>query len=399
MPRGWLYITLACAVLTAGCATGADRAAPRQVGAEAVRAPYLLRSRAELEARVLGPVALDLDSALPLVQARDGRLFAGDFRLGGAEGPWRYRAGYALGLGDIVQAGQSPGAGLTSGLAEQRLEQQMLLELPELAGAPLALGYTQSSADRWTMDDEQEQHRQVTSLRWAPDFAALDLRLAGPDSGFADPDLALDCALRGDLRVPLGDRARRSLQLSGRGCDVVSAPPRFAGLSAQSYRLAYAWGQPGQQSRVRLGAIAPARSGEPRPAAPRRAYELGLSQSQRHDGWTARLEAALRARDAARAGDAAAPDAQWMARARLSRRLPTFSLTADWSHGHDPHWFLPGPSRPASRLGLALSFSRWARSIAPALDPELGLDWHWSQSGAARAGSQQELRLFLSAFW
>ena len=282
----------------AGCATGAERAAPLASSTEAAPAPYLLRSRAELEARVLGPVALDLDSALPLVQGSDGRLFAGDFSMGGGEGLWRYRAGYALGLSDIVQAGQSPGTGFPGGLAEQRLEQQMTLQLPELAGAPLALGYAQSSADRWTMDEEHEQHRQVASLRWAPGFAALDLRLAGSESGFAEPDLALDCALRGDLRVPLGDRSRRSLLLSGRGCDVLSAPPRFAGLSAQTYRLAYAWGRPGQESRVRLGAVAPAWNGESHPAAPRRAYELGLSRSHSHDGWTARLEAAVRARDA-----------------------------------------------------------------------------------------------------
>lgn len=404
LPRSWLYMVLGCALLSAGCAGLDERDGDGSRAAGAASSPYLLRSRAELESRVVGPVALNLDSALPVLQSRDSSLFAGDLSLGDADGPLSYSASYALRPGEIVHAGQAPQTGLPSGLGEQRIHQQALLQSPKLGGAPLALAYSRSSVDRWTTDRGYQQHRQVTSLRWAPEFAKLDLRLAGPGSSFSDPDLALDCDITGDLRLPMAAVAPAGsgyLQLSGRGCDVAGAGPRFSELDAQTYGLAYGWQRSGRESRLELAAIDPVWSGGQARQHARPSYELGLTQTFRREAWSTSLKAARRQRASSLGSDAPEVAAKWMTRAELTRELPAFSVSASWAHGHDPMWFAPELDAPTDRLGLAMNFSRWAQTMAPYWSPNLSLSWHWERDHAAKAapGDEQALRLDLSAFW
>lgn len=404
LPRSCFYILVACVLLTAGCASTSERDAYGSLTADTARGPYLLRSRAELEARVVGPVALNLDSALPVVQSREASLLAGGLALGEADGPLSYSASYALSPGDIVHAGQSPFAAPPSGLGEQRINQQAMLKLPELAGAPLALGYSRSSADRWTTDDAYEQHRQVASLRWAPEFAEFDLRWAGPGSGFSDPDLALDCDITGDLQLPLAavDPSGSSyLQLSGRGCDVTGSGARFSDLDAQTYGLAYGWQRSGRESRLELAAIDPVWGGGQTRQHADPSYELGLTQTLRREAWSTSFKAARRQLASSAGGDAPEARGQWMTSAKLTRELSDFSVSASWAHGHDPQWFAPAPGAPSDRLGLAMNFSRWAQTVAPHWNPNLSLSWRWERDRAAEAAARNEqaLRLDLSAYW
>lgn len=89
LPRSWLCIALPWALLTVGCGSSAERDGLGSLFVNTSSGSYLLRSRTELESRVLGPIALNLDSALPVVQSSEESLLAGSLALGGTEGPLR----------------------------------------------------------------------------------------------------------------------------------------------------------------------------------------------------------------------------------------------------------------------------------------------------------------------
>lgn len=403
LPRSWLYIALPWALLTVGCASSAERDGLGSLSVNTPPGSYLLRSRTELESRVLGPIALNLDSALPVVQSSEESLLAGSLALGGTGGPLRYRASYSLMPGEIVRAGQIPQTTPPRGLGEQLIEQQAMLELLEVAGAPLALSYSHARTDHWTTEAGFEPRREVTSLRWAPDFAEFDLRWAGPGSGFVDSDLALDCDVTGDLQLPLAapDSLGRSyLRLSGRGCGVDDAGPRFAGLGVSTYGLTYGWQWAGRESRLELAAIDPEWRGVPAGPSAQPSYELSLTQTMHREAWSTSFKAARR-QHASDAAAAHAETANWMARVELTRELPAFSVSASWERGHDPLWFAPEPGSPADQLGLAMGFSRWAETVMPHWSPEFSLSWRWERDWAAEAasGDDQVLRLDMSAFF
>jgi hypothetical protein len=399
------------ALVISGCATAPGRSAPVTNAAPILPTQYLFRAGAAGDAGFLVPLSFSVDSALPMVQTRTGNLFASRFNLGRPDGPLTYSASYSLSPGNILLADQLARLSAPQGLAGRRIGQAVRLKLPPVAGAPLALGLSRESEDMWTVNGNSERQRRVASLRWTPKLASVNLE-AGTAAGPREPNLALDCAISGNLRVPL-PAARpgraQALQFSGRDCRVVTANPRYANLGAQTYGLAYSWRQPQRESRLRLSAIDPAWGPERMQPGMGSSYELALSQTRSRDRWSATGELGLRR--AARTESYAVPDGDnqtfadaddyWTTSLTLTRRLPAFAVSANWTHGADPLWFMPDIGQQADRFGLTLDFSRWARGIAPPLTPNLALNWHWHQARSRQdvVAGNSAVRLQMSVMW
>lgn len=381
---------------------------------ENLSAERLFRGDATVDARFVGPVSFSVDSALPLVQRDAESWFASSLSVGGSGSPLSYTASYSLKPGGVLDAEElERSLDVPQQLGGQQIGQNMRLQLPALAGAPLALDFSHESSDMWTLAGSYtRQQRQVAGLSWKPQLAAFTVQWAGAAAG-RDGSLALDCGLRGQVRVPAPSRSGRAhaLRFSGRACQVVSANARYAGLAAQTYGAAYLWSKGERESMLSLSAIdpvwqqgAPGSDIEP-------SYELGLTQSRHFGAWTAKALLAVR-RAAAWDGTALAVDdvdavveperdTAWTTTATLTRQLPALSVSASWAHGADPLWFMPDIGQQADRFGLAMDFSRWAQAVVPDLTPTLAMSWHWTQARTRqdeRIGDRQ-LKLQLSVLW
>lgn len=412
MTRRPRYQAVLLALALAACATAPERAseAPSDASSSATRDTS--RTAIAPDAALLGPLTVHLDGALPLIQSTPTDVLASSIALGQPTGPLHYRARYALSPGSMLIADQFAQRTTPRHVGSQHVDHDVRLHLLSPAGAPLALRYSREMEGRWHLDGGSDALRQMASLSWAPAAAQFDLQWAGDDAVPRDADAALRCSLTGSVRVPLaaGTAPRdRSVRLSGRGCDVVPYREGLAGLNAVAFGLNYSSQRAQRLNTLRLSAIDSGAS-DPVEHMPRHtSYELRWSQSRRYDTWSARAEAALR-----RAGGLPTAPAtsqpidtgaatHWITGASLTRRLPAFSVSANWTYQADPYWFIPEKAEPADRFSLNVDFSRWAANLAAPLNPDLSLSWHWSQlyprDETTYLSRDNAVRLDMSATW
>lgn len=127
------------------------------------------------------------------------------------------------------------------------------------------------------------------------------------------------------------------------------------------------------------------------------------------DSWSTRVRVAMRHTTARNL--AAAPgevgrfpddtDTYWTASASVTWRSPAMPVSADWSHGVDPLWFMPQIGQRSHRVGVRVDLSRAVTHLLPEATPQVGLDWNWSQtqSRTNTVTADSTLRLNAAILW
>lgn len=373
------------ALLLQACASSPGnrgQAEPGQAEPDTAGAPVKARaSGAAGESRL---VRFDVDGNVPILEGREDAdaVLASGVNLGIDDELLRYRASYRLEAGDLFSFDQPDYTGTKppSTLAGQSFGQNIVLRLPELAGAPLSLGVTAEVQGQWLFAGARRSQQERANLEWSPGPATINMQWSGNASGF-DPLLALRCNFESTLKLPMQDGGRRTqaLRVSGREC-IVADGTRYAGTPARAWMLGYVWSGAAQESEARLRVIDPVRTGELFDMDIDPGYQLGLSH--RRDFGALSAEALVSVRQApALPTDpvAAVEDTRWSANASLTWNLADASISAHWAQGVNPLWFAPDVLEQRDRFGLALDLSSWVESLAPGTSPELGLRWDWSR--------------------
>ena len=364
--------------------------------------PYRLGSAA-----LASGVEIGVDGALPLVDSRGDPLFAGRVGIGDDSAPFRYLATYKLEPGDVFADPTAP----PKRFGGQRFGQELRMRLPAVAGSPLALQFRAEARDVWETDrDIVEQQRQLALLEWSPGLASLALQWGAGDAK-ADSRLALDCALRGTLRMslPNGSAAGApAMRVTGRDCRVRTSDARYSELAAATWGVALAWHSSGAQTELLFSVIDPDGKTTLRQEIDA-SYEFGLSHRRAHGDWSTEALVAMRHAPAwdlsARLGGTGAyasdADAYWMARMSLTRHLPAVSLSANWSHSADPMWFMPEIGQQKHRLDVRLDLSRLLAAVAPQVNPQLSMQWNWfeTRSRADAVTGDNEIKLSMAVAW
>ncbi len=374
-----MLVPLALAI--AGCA-GPE---PRARSADQLDHAFI-DLQAETPAAVLGAVDLQLGGAAPRPGSADA-LLRGNVNVGDDAQPLRYQANFTFAPGDVLSKIGTDVTEAPKGLGHQRIDQQMTLRSPPLAGAPVAIGLSTALERHWTTTGFAQSQRERAELRWSSSLAQLDLHWS--DTGIAlGTATALDCNMRGTLRVPVAshERAgRHSVSLFGNDCTVRAANSRYGSLAAQNWGLAYAWERASQASRVRVARITPLWGEALDGAGNVASYEFGLSHAIDAGHWKAEARVTLRQTPIWQdheAGARTAPgrDAFWTSDTTVTRRLQHVALSAIWVSGADPLWFTPERGNRREHFGLEIDFSNWARGLLPDLTPIMAMRWDWSQA-------------------
>lgn len=365
----------------------------------------------------LGPINVGVDGALPLLHTRTEPVLASRLGLGGGESRLSYAASYTVMPGNIFDdTAPAPPPGVAppppQQLGQQRFGQNFRLNLPPLAGAPVSLRLTAETHERWTMSgNSSAQQRQLANLAWAPWRVNLNLQWDGGVAP-ADARFALDCDLRGTLRMPLqpaGALAPRAIQLSGRACQLHGVGPRYSDVTAETWGMAFDWSRRDSETQFLLATIDPAGQNAPEQQVIDPAFELAVRHQRNHGPWSARALVAMRVatewdldlRDELTGQYASGSESHWTATASLTRHLPAMSVSADWMHAADPMWFMPQIGQRSNRMNMRLDFSRAVASLMPEVTPQMAVQWNWSQARSrtdAIAGDSL-VRLNMAVLW
>jgi len=330
-----------------------------------------------LQGRVAGPAA----AVLPGVSS--------DFRLGSDEGLFHYQAGYAMQPG---QAFDRASTHASDQVASQSLGHDLGLRLDGLPGAPLRLGMAYRQQADWRVDTGSLADERAVQLGWAPAFAAFQLRWS-ESSAAPQP---LDCALQGEMSMPLAEQAL-ALKLGGRSCRIVSTSPEQQGLDARAWSAALEWGAEPQRSTLRLQAIDPVPAGDGAASDPQAGYELGLARQRLLGPWSAQSRLAWR-----RVEDARHPELAegWNSETQLRRDLYGLGLSAGLSRGTNDLWFVPEGGARSDQLKLGVDLSRWAGGWMPGLAPQTGLFYTRARSlGSSGRSEDDALQWKFSLLW
>lgn len=368
------------ALLLQACAS--SPAAPGQ--AEAARADAA-PAQAGTKAGGGRLLLFDVDGQVPVLDGRQSgdALFASGVNVGIMDDELlRYRASYKLEAGDLFSFDQPGYTGTKppSTFAGQSFGQNVVLRLPEVAGAPLSLGVTTEVRDQWLFAGESQAQQERANLEWSPGRATINMQWSGSASGF-DPSLALSCNFESTLKLPTRDGGShaQALRVSGREC-TVSDGTRYAGIPAQAWMLGYVWSGAAQESEARLRVIDPVWTGELFESDIDPGYQLGLSHRRDFGALSAKALVAVRQTPVSPADPlAVVEDTSWSANASVTWHLADASISADYAQGVNPLWFVPNVLEQRDRFGLALDLSRWIESVAPESSPEFGLRWDWSR--------------------
>lgn len=341
----------ACILLVSSLATGCAAPSP-QGGAIAVAA------------QTVGPVEIGLDGALPLIHTRSGPVLAS--RVGVGDALLRYDASYTVEPGDVfADKPLAPGRAPPQRLGAQRMGHDVSMRLPPLGGAPIAVDFTAETREQWsTTGATTSRQRQVASLAWSPRFASVELQWAA-DYSALDKGLALGCELGGTVQLPLQYTEAAgplALRISARDCKVVTSNADYRELAADAWTVALAWGEAGHQAEILVSMIEPAWHDAPERQAIEPSYEFGVSHRMDHGLWSTRTLVAMRYTSAwelaapvdARGHYLSDAEAYWLASASLTRHLPAVSVSADWTHGADPMWFMPAIGERRHRFEMRL---------------------------------------------
>lgn len=334
-------------------------------------------------------VKVDLDGALSrLGGGHHGEaLLETDLSVGLAADSLRYEASYSLERGDVLSVIEAD-TGRTAAptrLTGQSIGQRLELDLPELAGSPLSLGFDNKFSSAWLVSGYSESRHSTADLHWSPGPAAVDVEWSGTRLPF-DASTALACDLRSTIRVPTHEGSGHSegVSLTGGKCSIAARDGPFADVTTRTFGLHYEWKHPGRASTAELKVIDPAwdRYDVQWNADP--GYELGLSHRRDFGSLSARAVVLLRQ---ASIWDGAAPpgelrtasDSSWATTTSLTWKLPHASVTANWARGEDPLWFTPEIGERRDRFGLALNLSQWVRTLLPDASPKFAMNWNWSR--------------------
>jgi hypothetical protein len=335
------------------------------------------------------PVEMELDGAVPVAQTRSDPLLAGRLGLGGEDLPLRFSARYLVEPGDVfAESPGAPGRAPPSQLARQRMGQDTVLRLPEFAGAPPTLKLSSEVVERWSVDGQRSGHRerQAGGLGWSRGLTKVKFEWAD-GAVAAEPGVALLCDLKGALQAPLnpyGADGSATIRMFGRSCRLQTSDDRYSEVQAQAWGMAVAW----EQTELVFSAIEPDWGGTPENQPIDPAYELRLRQRFKRGPWIAGTQIAMRqasawdlaADDAAAGQFVADKDAYWTASASMAHQWPATSLSANWSHGTDPMWFMPQIGQRSNRFDLRLDLSEAFTSPASGARPKVGVHWYWTEA-------------------
>lgn len=348
---------------------------------------------AAASATQVGPIRFDVDGAVPLVQTRSDPLLASRVGVGSSLDFWRYEARYAVEPGDVfAEQAASPGGAAPQRFGGHHMGQNFRMRIPTAGYGPVALRFSTEAREHWTTGGDTVGHqRQAANLQWSPRLAKLELQWVG-DGGAADGQLALGCEVRGTVRVPLPaeeSAMSRVLRFSGRDCQV-QAPPNsdYQALGAEAWDVALAWQHAGRETEVLVSVIDPAWTTVVERQNIDASYEFGVSHREVYGPWSANTRLSMRY---ATAWDLAAPtdalgyyqsdaESYWTASASLTRQLSAVSLSASWTHGVDPMWFVPEIGQRRHGINMRLDLSRAVAPFVPDATPRLAMHWNWSQA-------------------
>lgn len=386
-------------LLLVSCASGPPRPSAETDEPQVLRSgerrqgsvPSMLRER----------VRVDVASALPLVEeTASDELLQGALTVASDE-LFSYRAAYSLSAGDLVSgwSGERREVSAPTQIGLQQVVQDVRLELPELAGAPLSLAFNTELGSRWQLSDTAEFRREGAQLDWSPGPAAVRVQWSGePLSPGASA--ALGCGLESSIRLPTHGDANRGqdLRLSGRSCIVAGQDMPAGGMEAQAIDLQYVW-RVSADRRLAMGLSVI----EPRPAATdaegdaARGYELDFLGSRALGPLRAEASVAFRRPGSWHLANlpvhTAEGDSHWAADATLTWQLSQAALSANIAVGADPLWFAPNLGQRRDRFGLALDLSRWIGALTDGPEPRLGMNWHWARLDAPEATGENTLQL------
>jgi hypothetical protein len=411
----WKFVRTAMAALLAlslvACASApvTHNSAPSAAGAREL-APVNLSANAPM----VGAMAFRVQGAVPVVGDSVPAAFSSDISIGDRSSPIRYQVSYAVSPGDVLSSIGSDISRAPTGLARQRTRQQVTMSSPTVVGAPLRLDLSTETTGNWTTGGYRASQRERAELRWSQRRADIRLQWSGAGAQ-RDQSLALDCDLQGTVRLPVSggdERPSRSFNLSGRDCVVRSPRAARMGLGAQHWGVGYSWADPGLESEIVLSMINPVTDLPDSHAIYDSGYELGLRHSRQYGGWRANARVALRQPATVTqiygsgtpgmqwpgGGEA---DLRWTADTSLVRDLNRMSVSASWTYGADPLWFMNEAGTRTDRLGVALDMSGWAGLWFPELQPQLSMRWRWSHMHSSMNAQRNvnELAVSMSVAW
>lgn len=397
-PRRLLIVV--ASLLLASCAAEPPRQTAEAGDASAVRgtfAPTVLYDR----------VRLDVASALPLLEDTSSgeELFESALTFSSDE-LFTYRAAYTLAAGDLVSRwGTEPAKVVTpapSQIGVQQVVQDVQLELPELAGAPLSLAFNTELGNKWLVSDTAAFRRERARLDWSPGPAVVSVQWSGTPVA-ANGSSALGCALESSIRLPTYEEAGSSqdVRLSGRSCVVAAEGIPRGDLQAQAVDLRYVWqASAGRRIAAGLSVIEPRSGFADLERDAERGYELDVLHSRDLGPFRAQASVAFRRPGSwyfgglpgasLHPGDG---DPHWAADATLTWDLSRAALSANFAVGTDPLWFAPELGHRRDRFGLALDFSRWIGAMTDGPEPRLGMNWNWSRPYAPENPGESSLHL------
>lgn len=378
--------TLACTL--ASLLLGACAASPPPRAVEAASpAPERTAQRRQTANEDAGLVSFAGSARLTPDDGDDDSLVASDFSLG-IDDLLSYRASWSVESGDILAAEPSRGANapLPTRFAGQHLGQELELDLPELAGAPLSLAASSEFRNDWMVSGSAQSQRERASLSWSPGRAKFDVLWAGTAS-LADGSTALNCDLQSSMKLPThqGSDHSEALRIYGRDCVVAADGKAYAGIAAHNWGLGYVWNRPRGQSEAVLSVIDPEWTRVLDFTGVGPGYELGISHRRDFGSLSAKALVSWRQ---APGGELPADLAEHAydaevrnlaANASLTWHLPEASVSASWAKGVDRLWFTPDPTQRGDRFGLAVNFSRWMEALLPEASPQLAMNWNWSE--------------------
>jgi hypothetical protein len=316
-----------------------------------------------------------VDGSLPQPDRAPAPLFASGLRLDAAGGVFLYEADYQFQPGAMFgTAGPVSEGAIGSRIGEQAMAQRFNWSMAEFAGAPLKMGLSYQQQDQWSRTGPEQQAQRQVGLSWAPVLASFDLQWVGSTSAAAP----LDCPLQGSMRVPLG-AADSALRLGGRDCRVVM-PDLSRGGNARTWSAALEWGAAERSSALRALAIDPvAEQSGPDVDVPA-GYELGASQQIPVLGWQAQASAAWQRPP----GELA--EGGWTTDAKLKREVRNVGVSAGMRRGLNSYWFMPEAAQKVDQYELGLDLSRWAKGLAPGLQPAMGMAYQWTPGATPKGG-------------
>jgi hypothetical protein len=190
---------------------------------------------------------------------------------------------------------------------------------------------------------------------------------------------------------------------------VRTSDPGYSELAAETWGLAFARHGSENQTELLFSVIDPDGGEGALRHEIEASYEFRLSHRREYGDWS--TEALVAIRDApswdispgsGEAGAyAGANDAYWTSRIALTRHLPAVSLSANWSHGADPMWFMPEIGQQKHRLDVRLDLSRMLAAVAPEVKPQMSVQWNWfeARSRADTVMDENTIKLNMAVAW